>query len=86
MWGAVIDSILVWKAIGALALVTTLFLLRGRKGISLVDKLAFGWYVYDFLIHVILEGSFLYMSLTGTVFGNNTNPLNFVCTSPLSTV
>ena len=80
MWGPVVDSILIWKAHFVAAVVTTFLLLRGTKGISLFDKFALGWYVYDALIHIILEGSFLYMSLTGTVVGNNTHPLHFVCT------
>lgn len=79
VFGVVVDSILIWKAHLVVATAITLYLLQGTKGISLFDKWALGWYVYDCLIHVILEGSFLYMSLTGTVFDNNTHPLHFVC-------
>jgi hypothetical protein len=58
-----LKSIAVWKGclIGALALSVPFF-----RGLSFADKLALLWYVYDMLVHVIMEGSFLYVSLTGT--------------------
>jgi hypothetical protein len=71
----IVKAIAVWKAHLVLALIITGVL---AKGLSLADKLALLWFVYDLLIHVILEGSFLWMSLTGTVATNKTHPLGFV--------
>jgi len=55
-----LNASLVWLSLCALALFVTLVLsFRLRFGY----KLLMFWYVYDFFVHVVLEGSFVYFSL-----------------------
>eukprot|EP00761_Pharyngomonas_kirbyi_P006716 gb/GECH01006724.1/.p1 GENE.gb/GECH01006724.1/~~gb/GECH01006724.1/.p1 ORF type:complete len:202 (+),score=39.46 gb/GECH01006724.1/:1-606(+) len=43
--------------------------------LSKIDKWIFVWYCFDALIHLILEASFAWISVFGTVATNNTHPL-----------
>jgi len=43
---------------------------------SKLEQWIFVWYCYDALTHFIMEGSFVWMSITGTVAKNNTHLLS----------
>ncbi|KAL6060656.1 EBP like [Balamuthia mandrillaris] len=68
----IVASLSVWNAHLLVAVPLALFL--GRKLSGWKDKAVLCWFVYDALIHTVLEGSFLWMSIGGTVAENKTNP------------
>ena len=54
--------------IGGVAVFASYFLLRSnRKQLSIGDKIAVVWLLYNAIVHWTLEASFVYLSLTGTV-------------------
>ena len=54
--------------VGGVAILLGVFLLRyNRRRLSFGDKLAVFWLLYNAMIHWTIEGSFVFLSLTGSV-------------------
>ena len=67
-WFSLAATAVASVGVGGVALLLGLLLLRSkRRQLSLWDKLAVFWLLYNAIVHWSIEGSFVFLSLTGSV-------------------